>query len=303
MNEAAPKGQIHDLGYKRYAGTRRSHDTRWTVILRHQLAMSWQTRWRTKVWLILALVLTGVGAGMIYLMSGRTFRMFTGAAGANVNFADGTVAVLMPQFCKLGFFVGLLGGATLIAGDLQSGAFTFYFARSVRPRDYVLGKWVAMLLVLAAIVLVGPVLLAVMRVALAGTDTDQLLATLPLVGKTFAVAALATLTYATLPLGFSALIGNRRYAMALWAAYYVVIGTMFAVLGLFVHPVLGVLDPGVAIETVMLRLLDFDLTGGHVQHAPLWAALLSIAVQCGAALAIMIWRVRNAQQTGVVGAS
>ena len=43
---APATGQIHDLGYKRYVGERRARDTRWTVIMRHQVSTGWKTWWR-----------------------------------------------------------------------------------------------------------------------------------------------------------------------------------------------------------------------------------------------------------------
>src|SRR5262249_8293976 len=42
-------GTIHDIGYKRYVGTRRSVATRWRVIMRNQVAMGWKKWWRYKM--------------------------------------------------------------------------------------------------------------------------------------------------------------------------------------------------------------------------------------------------------------
>ena len=51
-------GQIHDLGYKRYVGSRRAVSTRWTVIMRHQIATAWAGWWRYKLWLVAAFLVT-----------------------------------------------------------------------------------------------------------------------------------------------------------------------------------------------------------------------------------------------------
>ena len=48
----------------------------------------------------------------------------------------------------------------MIAGDMQSGAFTFYFARSTRPIDYVLGKLGGLGVLVAGLVFVFPVIVA-----------------------------------------------------------------------------------------------------------------------------------------------
>jgi hypothetical protein len=295
-------GQIHDLGYKRYVGTRRSLGTRWTVIMRHQLATAWKTWWRFKVWLLAAMMVTAVGAGLMYLATGKTLQMLAGMGGSQVNFADGALALLVPQYCRIGSLVGLFIGSTLVAGDVQSGAFTFYFARSMRPRDYLVGKVAALMILVSLVLLAGPLLLALLRLGLSDS-TDQVIATLPIVLKALAVGSLGTVLYAVVPLGFSALIANRRYAMALWAAYYFVIGTMATAAGIFLQPVLGALDLSSALQAVSLYLFEFRLTGQHVPTIPISAALISIFAHCAVAIGLVLWRVRNAQQAGIGGSS
>jgi hypothetical protein len=295
-------GQIHDLGYKRYVGSRRSLGTRWTVIMRHQLSTAWKTWWRYKVWLVAATMATAVAAGFLYLASGKMFRMMTGMAGQEIRFADGILPLSTLWYCKVGFIVSLTTSATLVAGDVQSGAFTFYFARSVRPRDYVIGKLVGLGALLALIMLVGPVLLAGLRLGLSD-DLDQLLGLAPIVYKALALGALGTLIYAAVPLGFSALIANRRYAMALWAAYYLILGSMAQGLGLVTKPALGALDLSAALQALAFELFDVHLRGPRNLEIPASAALISILGHSVIAIGLVFWRVRRAQQTGVGGAS
>jgi len=287
-------GQIHDLGYKRYVGTRRALGTRWTVIMRHQLATAWRGWWSFKIWLIGALMITAIGAGVMYLATNKTVQMFAGLGGRQVSFADGALAILMPWYGRIGMVVGVFLCSTIVAGDVQSGAFTFYFARSMRPRDYLLGKLAALVLLMALLLFVGPVLLAILRLGLC-QSTDEVIQTLPMLAKAAAVGGLGTLIYAIVPLGFSALIANRRYAMALWVAYYVVIGGMAAVAGIFVLPVLGALDLSTALSAVTLRLFEFRLLGRHAVEIPISAALVSIFAHCAVAIAVVLWRVRGAQ--------
>jgi hypothetical protein len=295
-------GQIHDLGYKRYVGTRRSLGTRWTVIMRHQLATAWQGWWRFKIWLIAALMITAIGAGVMYLATNKTLQMLAGMGGRSVSFADGALAIFMPWYGRIGFVVGVFLCSTVVAGDVQSGAFTFYFARSMRPRDYLLGKLAGLVILMALLLLAGPVLLAILRLGLC-QSTDEVIHTLPILGKAAAVGALGTLIYAVVPLGFSALIANRRYAMALWTAYYVVLGAMAAVAGLFVHPVIGALDLSSALAAVTLALFEFRLVGRHIIEIPISAALIAIAAHVVAAIAVVRWRVRGAQHAGIGGSS
>jgi len=295
-------GQIHDLGYKRYVGTRRSLGSRWTVIMRHQLATAWKTWWRYKIWLIAALMITAIGAGLMYIATDKTIQIIAGMSGTQVKFADGALALLVPWYCRIGALVAMFVGSTLVAGDVQSGAFTFYFARSMRPRDYVIGKVAALVILLSLILLAGPLLLGILRLGLC-ESTEQVLEALPIVLKALAVGALATLTYAVVPLGFSAMIANRRYAMALWAAYYFVVGTMAAAAGLFIEPVIGAIDLSTALEAVTLRLFEFRLIGRHVMEIPIGAAVASIVAQSAIAIGLVAWRVRGAQHSGIGGSS
>lgn len=294
-------GQIHDLGYKRYVGTRRSVDTRWTVIMRHQLATAWKTWWRFKVWLVAAAMATAVAAGFLYLTSGKLFRMLGSLSGEAVRFADGILPLSTLWYCKIGFLISLTIGSTVVAGDLQSGAFTFYFARSVRPRDYVVGKLVGLGVLLALIMLGGPVLLAGLRLGLSD-DLAQLIELLPVLWKALAIGGLGTLIYAVVPLGCSALLGSRRHAMALWAAYYLLVGWMAQGIGRVTTPAVAALDLAASLNAVSLNLFDLRFTG-RLPSIPTSAALISILAHVGVAIALVSWRVRRAQHTGVGGSS
>ncbi len=294
-------GQIHDLGYKRYVGTRRSIGTRWTVIMRHQIATAWKGWWRFKPWLIAALMATAVSGGVLYFLSGRMIRMASGIGGQAITIADWILPISMSWYCPIGFIVSLTVCSTMVAGDVQTGAFTFYFARSARPRDYVIGKLAGVGVLLSLIMLGGPLVLAGVRLALSD-HLDQLITFLPVVYKALALGALGTLVYAVVPLGFSALITNRRYAMALWAAYYIVVGSMAAGIGLVTRPAIGALDLGAALKTISLNLFDTHLSGRSLA-IPTSVALISIFGHAAAAIGLMFWRVRNAQQTGVGGSA
>jgi len=294
-------GQIHDLGYKRYVGSRRSMGTRWTVIMRHQLATAWKTWWRFRVWLVAGMLATAVSGGVLYFLSGRMFRMLGGLSGQGINFADGILPLSMQWYCPIGFIISLAIGATVVAGDVQSGAFTFYFARSVRPRDYVIGKLAGLGILLSLVMVGGPLFLSGLRLGLSD-DLDHLIELAPVVYKALAVGALGTLVYAAVPLGFSALITNRRYAMALWAAYYLIIGWMAQGISYVTRPEIAALDLGAALKGVAMNLFEVQMNGRNAM-IPTSAALISIFGHAAIAIGLVFWRVRNAQQTGVGGSS
>jgi ABC-2 type transport system permease protein len=297
---ARPAGTIHDLGYKRYIGTRRAPSTRWRVIARHQLAISWKTWWRFKSALGLAVITTFVAGGLMYFASDRLSMLARG--GLRLQLVDAVIPQSIAWYCRVGFLTSLLIGAGVVAGDVGSGAFTFYFARSVRPRDYVLGKLAGLGGLIAIIVLAGPLLLAALRLGLS-ESTDELVASLHIVPKTLAVAGLATLVYAVVPLGFSALVANRRYALAMWAAYYLVVGFMAILLGLISTGAVAALDLPTAIESIAMSLFDVQFRFGRRVDVPPEAALVSIFAHVTAAIAIVWWSVSRAQKTGVGGAS
>ena len=294
-------GQIYDLGYKRYVGSRRSLDTRWRVIMRHQIATAWKGWWRFKPWFIAGLVATAVSGGVLYFLSGKMFRAIAGMGGQAINFADGILPWSVTWYCPIGFIASLLTCSTTVAGDIQSGAFTFYFARSLRPRDYVIGKLAGLTILLSLIVAAGPFLLAVVRLALSD-DLAQLVGLLPVVYKALAIGALGVLVYAAIPLGFSAVINNRRYAMALWAVYYILIGSMAVGLAVVTHPAVGALDVGASLKSLAMYLFDTRYSG-RARVVPPEAAVISIVVHAVLAVGLVLWRVRKAQQTGVGGSS
>ncbi|HEY0479030.1 MAG TPA: ABC transporter permease subunit [Kofleriaceae bacterium] len=294
-------GQIHDLGYKRYVGSRRSVGTRWRVIMRHQIATAWIGWWRFKLWLIAAALATAITGGILYFLRNNLLRMIGGVQGAVLTLADGLLPLSTLWYCKIGFLVSLTISATAVAGDVQSGAFTFYFARSVRPYDYVVGKLAGIGALLAMIMLAGPVVLAGVRLGLSD-DLAQLITLLPVLYKELAIGLLGTLIYTAVPLGFSALVTNRRHALAVWAAYYLVIGLLAVGLGRLVSPAIAALDLPSSLHAISRHLFDTRLTGRDADP-PTSAALISILGHAAVAIGLVAWRVRNAQQTGVGGSS
>jgi ABC-type transport system involved in multi-copper enzyme maturation permease subunit len=301
-SESRPLGTIHDLGYKRYVGTRRATSTRWRVIARNQFAYGWKTWWRFKSALGLAVITMFVAGGIMFIARERVVRSMAGADGS-ITFANATLPGSIEWFCRVGFLVSLTIGARAVAGDIQSGAFTFYFARSVRPRDYVLGKLAGLCGLLVLLVGVGPILLAVLRLGLSDS-TDQLLASLPLLGKAVLVGALATLAYAAIPLGFSAAIPNQRYSMALWATYYLVLGSMArGMADVFNQNAIAAIDIPAALQSVGYELFDVTLLRAEHANVPLGVALVSLFAHAFLAIVLVVWRVGSAQKSGVGGSS
>jgi hypothetical protein len=167
----------------------------------------------------------------------------------------------------------------------------------------VLGKLAGMALLVALICLAGPLVLALARLGLS-QDTDQLIATLHLVPKAIAIGLLGTLVFATVPVAFSSLLPNVRYAMALWAAYYLVFGWMVSLLGRMQSSSwMGALDLATSLDAVALDLFDLRLFTGRAKYLPPDVALLSLVAHAAIAVGIVAYQVRRAHGRGVGGAS
>ncbi len=297
--KSGPTGTIHDLGYRRYEGVKRSERARWRVIARHQIAIGWKTWWRFKAPLGLAVITMAITGGMMFASERKS------SLGRAQMFAQRLIDTALPEaiiwFCRVGFLASLTLGATIIATDIQTGAFGFYFARSTRPWQYVLGKLVGLFALIALIVAAGPLILALLRLGVADT-TDEVIELLPIVPKTLAVGLLATLAYACVPLAFSSLLPHRRHALALWASYYLIFGTMAYALASIVAPSIGALDLPRAVQAVAFHLFDLEFRDKD-PAIPLDAAVASLLGHGAISIGLIILQVRRAERSGVGGAS
>lgn len=303
MTEPA-KGAIHDLGYKRYVGTRRPPSTRWRVIMREQISNGWKKWWRYKLALGGAVITAFIAGGLLFFTTNKIIKNLGGPGGQlALTFADGVVPLSIEFFCRMAFILSLTLGASIIATDTQSGAFTFYYVRSVRPRDYVLGKLAGYGFLVATLVLVGPFLLACFRLGMSD-DTDQLVHYLPILGKALAIGALATLAYTAMPLAISAIVPNKRYALALWAAYYLVVGSIADAIGReWDNALISSLDIQTGLKAVTYDLFDLTILRGRTSGLDSNMAMISLLGQAAIAIGIIWYQVSRDQKHGVGGSS
>ncbi len=292
-------GSIRDLGYQRYAGGRRPQSTRWRVIVRAQVADAWKTWWRFKMALGWAVVIALVVGAMMYI--GRALPLPQGGRwGILGNVLDGLPPMAVPWLCRVAFLVGLTVAAGTIAGDAQVGAFTFYFARPVRPIDYVAGKLGGVFLLMFMIIGAPLVALTAFRCGLAD-DSAELMRCLPMVGKALIVGVLGAAVFTAVPVGLSAVVGRRRNAIALYATYYLVVGSMALAIGLAASPALKSLDLLIAVQSVGRHLFDVQFLPGMLDAAPLGWSLASIGLHVLAGVALAWWQVADRAHVGVGG--
>jgi hypothetical protein len=297
-------GAIHDLGYKRYLGTRQPQSTRWRVIVRNQVSYAWKTWWRYKMPLGFAVIAMVVFGALIYVT-----HFFPGAGGGRrMAFLvegdplDGWLSMSVRWFCYAGFLVGLTVASGTIAADQQVGAFTFYFARPVRPIDYVLGKLGGLFLIQAGVMAAPLVLLAGFRCGMV-ESTDDLVRALPAIAKALATGALGAAAYAAVPLGLSSLATRRRNAIAMWAAFYLLIGNIFYAVGReatgATARAIGQLDLQSAVVTVGAHLFGAQILPSYMHVGPFAPALVAIALYVGGGVALAWWQVSSRAIAGV----
>jgi ABC-2 type transport system permease protein len=298
--EAKPAGTIYDLGYKRYVGTRRSQGTRWQVISRHVLSQSWKKWWRYKVWMVLAVITTiVVGAVMVASRSERLGDLRD--AKPVIRLVDEFVYGSINIFTKFAFLLSLTVAVRVVASDLRSGAFTFYFSRPVRTVDYVLGKVVGLFVLMATLILAPMMVITFVRLGLS-ENTDDLIKNLAFVPKTLLIGTVGTLTFACLPLGFSALFRKPNLNLAIWATYYLLITTFVMVIAIEAKiPDLGVVDPGYALLSLAQQMFDVDISGER--PASIVASLLGLLGTAAIGVAIAYVRVDRAGHEGIGGGS
>jgi hypothetical protein len=289
---------VHDLGYKRYLGNRLAASGRWRVIMRNQISTAWKGWIRLKSPVGAAVIITVVAGAVMYVSSNKVFNMIA-SRGMGITFADGIVPFSMTLYTKVAFVFSLSISAAVVAGDAQGGAFTFYFARPVRPADYVAGKFAGLFICNLLLLTAGPMLLGIERLGLAD-DTSNILPLLPVVGKAAIAGIAGAALYSALPLGLSALANSRRSAIGMWAASYLIVASMMTGIGMKTGLPLGLLSPPNVITQLTFDLFDVQMRGRSDTIA--WpVALAAIAVQVTLALGLTYWRVNKSRSSGVGG--
>lgn len=290
---------IHDLGYARYAGERRPPSTLWRVIMRQHLAFAWKTRWRLKPWLLGAVGISIAVGVLLYLNTNSIIGMMS-QRGVGPTWIHASIPFAYEFYRIPAFMISMTIGAAIIARDRETGAFTFYFSRPVRPLDYVVGKLTGQLIIMAMIFLAGPVALALFSVGLTET-TSAALQQLKVLPKVLVIGVLGTLAYASIPLAFSAMAPRRTIALAVWAGYYIVVASIVSAIGGLLWLPLRAIDPGAAMESMAMRLFDVPLASEHL--APLWAAIGSLVMQSAIATLVIMTSVTREAEGSVGGSS
>ncbi|RMH44803.1 MAG: hypothetical protein D6689_01420 [Deltaproteobacteria bacterium] len=291
---------VHDLSYRPYEGVRRPLHTRYRAIARNLVAVSWRGWLRLRAWVIAAVIAVVVFGALTYVFSfltqNRIVEHALAGSGTPLRLTDYLLPLSVDVMTTLAFVVGLTALAGAVADDLRAGAFEFYFARPIRARDYIAGKLLGGAIMIGAIALCGPVVVALVQLALS-TDTARAAAG---VARAIAAGAIATAAFAVVPLGIGALGSRRRYTAAAWALLYLVAGNVAIGIGHAVGaPEVGALSLKQSVMALAYAIFDVRIVRGDDLLPPEWAAVLALIGYVGAALGALSWRVRRAYRRGV----
>lgn len=293
------RAAIHDQGYQRYVGSRRPQHTRYQVIVRNLVAMSWKGWWRYKLSLASGvMIMVGVGVAMYF----SRLEVLQGIPlGSQMKtMADSLIPESYRYLGMAALTLNLTVLSSAIARDLKAGAFEFYFSRPVRPVDYVIGKVGGAFVLLAPILLIAPFLLTVYRLAITG-DGDQVISALPWLPKALLVGFVATLANASLALAFGAMSRNPRYAVAGYGAFVFIGGAMLLTLSRALEiPWLAALNLSSAINGLANGVFGVRFLFGDSTPS-LLASSLSIAGYIGLSILFILLRIKAAQRSGMGG--
>jgi hypothetical protein len=287
--------EIHDLGHSAYTGPRTPPSRRFWVVARNVLGVAWKSRWGVKLPFVIAAGTTLAAAAVMYFLRLRLTETVR-ARGAPIPQAEAIVFMAGAFYEFSAFILALVVGCALVANDLRMGAFQFYFARALRPRDYVAGKLLGLALVVGIPMLLGPLVLAVMRLVYAETPAHAL-ELAPVVPRAIAHGLLGTLAY-TLPVaGLSALAGKRQVAQAFYIVYYMLfVSASFVISQELRLPFLRVIS--LPNDLSVLGEAIFGLPHNPFDP-PVWASALSLATFSAAGAFVVWWRVRGAETAGL----
>lgn len=299
MSEAVPQkaGTIHDVGYQPYTGTRQPPSRRFLVIARNVIAVAWQQKWGVKLPVIGAIMVV-IGAAVFMQVVGNRAAEGLRARGAPIPNAAAAIFFALPFLRFFAFIMAVTVACATIANDLKMGAFQFYFARPIRPRDYVGGKLLGLFCLIGLPLFACPVIMSIIRLLMVD-DFGKAMGMIDIVPRAMALGLVGTAAFVLPAAGIGALMQSRVPAQALYAIYYLVLE--FMVLGA-VHalkmPLLGLLSTTSNLNNVGRALFGLD-PAPH--SAPAWLAALAVAAIGALGYWIIQHRVAKAETAGLGG--
>ncbi len=212
---------IRDLGYQPYEGKRLPASNNTWVMLRHGLGRAWGSGF-VKTAAFLSWVPFVVGCGFWSAAWWFTSQMQQQGIGQveELNPASYLSGMYTWYLWVFGLMITLGAGASAISEDLTHRAFQFYFAKPVTPRQYLMGRIIAVGIWIFSITFIPALMLVVIVV---GTSPDELrLERVGLILPALVYSTLVAVVTSTASVGTSSLSKSRALTMSAWVLIFVV---------------------------------------------------------------------------------
>lgn len=246
---------VHDLGYRRWSGSRLPPFDRWKAIVSTGVRLAWQGKYLKRLLIVAWIPVLYVGALLVAIEWVILQNGAAAVAGILPAVVDGpaeitrltTLAVSepgmfreelwrrliliyfrTPQPILMALMVGLIA-PPLISKDLRSRAWLIYFSRPVSRIEYLLGKCAVVAVFLLAITALPALLVYVLGISLAPTQEATLTTwTIPL--RIAGASTLLIVPTTVLAVCFSSLWYNSRTSTFAWYAVWAVGALAYGIL-------------------------------------------------------------------------
>lgn len=226
---------ITDVTYRNYDGELKAHALRWWPIAVATIKAS-VNRKKLGYWIPVVLsFLTYFFMGIVFYFN-KGLRQQVEQNGGMMPTASPanpyalTLYQAMTGTHLLVFIAAITIGATVIAADNRANALLVYLSKPLTRIDYLVGKWVGVFLLLAAMTL-APALLLYLFFAVSYNSDGFLKENPTLILRVIAASLLPAAFHTSLILGFSAWSKTPRLAGALYAAVYFVTAILAGTVG------------------------------------------------------------------------
>jgi ABC-2 type transport system permease protein len=230
----ATPSAITDVTYRNYDGPLKTHALRWWPIAVATIRASVN---RKKFGFWIPVVLTF----LIYFFQGILFFFNHGMrqkmeeagnfmAAGPINPYPLALFQAMASTHLLVVIAAITVGSAVIAADNRANALLVYLSKPLTRIDYLIGKWIGVFLLLAALTL-APALLLFAFFAISYSSDGFLKDNPTLILRLLAASLLPAVLHTSLIIGFSAWSKTPRLAGALYAAFYFVTGILAGTIG------------------------------------------------------------------------
>jgi hypothetical protein len=205
---------IYDQSYTPWTGTYSSRAARVRALIAMELVQPFANRW---ILIIILLAFMIVGSWLLLLFLATSSQIIPPFALGNRIYREGFYQ--HPLFSMILMVLSATVGSALIARDVRHRALLMYFSRSITRVDYLVGKFLSLVLFLL-IVTLGPGLLLFLGQLGMSTErfsTGERLADLAAIVLN---SLILTIPMSAVVLAFSSLTKRTYLAALLWVGFY-----------------------------------------------------------------------------------